>query len=290
MDIVKTIRNTLNIGRALRNPPIRAKTLGILFIIMGAYFMVFMEGSLYLNIGIGAIFIGLFTFFMISEQTVLKKISDSQLYSNTELHHSLLHHLNVRGSAIYLPAGGKLSKERVFIPTEEMKGFDIPEVDDTVVFITGTKVEGLTSDGAATWALYDESSFSSGTGLGVVCVPPGFELLETFESELDCEIENMDLDELEKRLRIMSYGLDLIKDLSIKKMSDKFIRMNIIHSTHAEVCKRIVSNMENICKQTGCPICSSVLCALTRALGKKLRIQKVEINEYEVRYLLGIGE
>ncbi len=256
----------MSIRRALRSPPLRAKVMGSLFIAIGIYLIIFHNETVYLNIGFGAIFIGLFAIIVIREKTIPKKLNDAQLLSSVELLYSLTNSLDLEGNGLYIPAGSNLSKERVFIPLQEEEKYNLPALDDDTVFVTGT----------------------SGSSLGVVFVPPGLGLLETYEREMGIEIEDIDIDELEQNLQIMIYGLGLIKDLSIKKDGNKFIRVKITHSAYQGICEEI-KNKGKICRQTCCPICSSILCAITRSLGKKVRIQQVDIKDNEISFRLRIG-
>ena len=256
----------MSIRRALRNPSVRAKVMGSLIIAMGIYLIIFQNETVYLKIGFGAIFIGLYAIFIITEKTIPKKLDDAQLLSNMELLYSLTNNLDLKGNGLYIPAGGSLSKERVFIPVQEEEKYNLPALDDEMVFVTGT----------------------SGSSLGVVFVPPGLGLLELYEKEMGIKIENIDIDELEQNLQIMIYGLGLIKDLSIKREDNKFIRVKIKHSAYQDICEKI-KNRGKICRQTCCPICSSILCAITRSLGKKVRIQKVDIKDNGITFRLRIG-
>ena len=120
-------------------------------------------------------------------------------------------------------------------------------------------------------------------------VPPGLGLLDLYESEMGIKIENIDVDELEQNLQMLIYGLGLIKDLSVKREDNRFIRLKITHSAYRDICAEIERNIGKICKQTGCPICSSILCALTRSLGEKVRIQQVDIKDKRINFQLRIG-
>ncbi len=256
----------MSIIRALRTPWVRATVMGALFIAIGIYLIIVQKETTYLKIGFGAVFIGLFAIFVIREKTIPKKINDAQLLSNVELLTSLTDNLDLKGNGLYIPTGGNLSKERVFIPLQEEEKYNLPALDDDTVFVSGT----------------------SGSSLGVVFVPPGLGLLELYEREMGIRIENITIDELEQNLQILIYGLALIKDLSIKREDNTFISVKITHSAYRDICEKIM-NKGNICRQTGCPICSSILCAITRTLGKKVRIQGVEIKDNRISFRLRIG-
>lgn len=277
MKIKRAPRDRISIGRALRSPPIRAKLLGLFFIVIGIYLILFKKDPLYQKIGFGAVFIGAFTFLIITEKTTPKKLNDAQMISNMELIHSIANSLNLKGNGVYIPSGTQLSKERVFIPILEKEKNNIPALDGNMVFITVKTAEDLTPHNKTIPAQ------------NVVLIPPGLELLEAYEKEMGIKIEDIDIDELKRYLQVMIYGLDLINDLSIEREGEKFIKVKIKHSAYKDICDKVTKDMGNVYKQTGCPICSSILCAVTRALGKKVRIHRVDIEDREINYLLRIG-
>ena len=277
MNIKRVLIDRIGIRRTLRSPPIRAKLLGLFFIAIGIYLILFKKDPLYQKIGFGAVFIGAFTFLVITEKTTPKKLNDAQMISNMELIHSITNSLNLKGNGVYIPSGNKLSKERVFLTTQDKENYDVPTFDDDMVFVTVQTNENLTQDGKPI------------SSLNAVIIPPGLELLETYEKELGIQVKNIDINELKQYLQIMIFGLDLIKDLSIEVEGENFIRVKIKHSTYKDICNKVTENMGKLYKQTGCPICSSILCAATRALGKKVRIHQVDIEDSEITYLLRIG-
>lgn len=257
----------MSIRSTLKNPPVRAKVMGSLLIVIGIFLIISHDDSIYLNIGFGAVFIGIFAIFVITEKTVPKKINNAQLLSNMEFLHSLTNNLDLNGNGLYIPAGGNLTKERVFIPLQDEEKYNLPPLDNNSVFITGT----------------------SGSSLGVVLVPPGLGLLDLYEREFGINIEDIEIDELGQNLQMITHGLDLVKDLSIKSEDKAHIRLKITPSKNNDICEGIVKNREKMCKQAGCPICSSILCAITRSLGKKIRIQELDRKDKEVIFKLKIG-
>jgi hypothetical protein len=128
----------MSVRLALKNPPMRAKVMGSLFIALGIYLIIFQKEDIYQKIGFGAIFIGLFAIMVITEKSIPKKINDAMLLSSMELLNSITENLDLKGNGLYIPAGGSLTKERVFIPVKEEKSYNLPTLDDDTVFVTGT--------------------------------------------------------------------------------------------------------------------------------------------------------
>ena len=92
----------MNLRQALKDPPVRAKIMGVILIVIGIYLIVFQQGNVYINIGFGAIFIGLFAIIVINERSVPKKIYDAHLKSNIEFIRSLINSLGLKGNGIYI--------------------------------------------------------------------------------------------------------------------------------------------------------------------------------------------
>jgi hypothetical protein len=287
MNIIAIIKNKLNIRRALRSPSVRAKFLGLFFMGIGAYLMLFKKDPVLTRIGFGAVFIGAFTFIIIADKAVPKKLNDAQMLSNMELLYSLTTNLKLKGNGIYIPARGKLSKERVFIPTQEKPTYHLPKLNDEMVFIPEIKDDMVKFNRKGTGK--NNSNPNQTTDLGGLFIPPGLELLDTYEKEIGIKVKNIDINELDQYLKVMIHGLDLVNDLSIKKDNGKNVRVKIKHSGYKEICTQVTKDMGKLSEQTGCPICSSVLCAVTRSLGKEVRILQAESKENEISYLLGIG-
>ena len=128
----------MSIRLALKNPPMRAKVMGSLFIALGIYLIIFQKEDIYQKIGFGAIFIGLFAIIVITEKSIPKKINDAELFSSMELLNSITVTLDLKGNGLYIPAGGIISKERRSIPLQEENKYTFAALDDDTVFVTGT--------------------------------------------------------------------------------------------------------------------------------------------------------
>jgi hypothetical protein len=248
-------------SNVLREQRIKAKLMGIVFIVMGVYLIATQE-QIYIKIGFGAIFIGLFAIFVITEKAVPQKLNEAQLLSNMELLRSLSANLNLEGNGVYIPATGNLTKEKVFIPLQEDKNYTLSTSED-IFFVTNLH----------------------GSSLGVIFPPPGLALLDIYEKEMNIKIKSITFEELEQRFQMFCRSMGLLKNLSLKK-DDEVIIVKITHSRYKDLCQRIRMDMSDICRQVCCPLCSLILCALTRALGTKVRIQHVESKNNTVELTL----
>jgi hypothetical protein len=248
---------------------IRAKILGVILITIGAYIvLIFGSNELLLKLGFGSIFIGLFAIFIITERIVPQDLNEAQLRANLEVLDTLIADLNLRGNGIYFPAEGNLAAEKVFIPLEPMgaKGgkYLFPTVHDDMVFATGT----------------------GNTSLGVVFTPPGLHLLNLIERNMHIKLKGLSLEELNTRLEYLCTGLNLVKTVTIYRVGNTNLRVRLVHSMYASLCRTLRKELSNICTKVSCPVCSTILCAITRVEGKKVRIDNITANNTEVKIQL----
>jgi hypothetical protein len=269
---------------------VRPKLTGLFFILIGLALIMSREDSLFQKIGFSAIFIGIFLIFIVTEKAIPKVLFDAQMLSNMELLHSIIKDQKLKGNGIYIPTGKNLSKERVFVPILENNNQYNFKLKDDTVFITEIEVGALSKDRSVILSNSNDTSPFKKTDVGVVFAPPGLEILESIEGEKGKTTKDLNIGELEKYLQIMIGGFEIIRDLSIKMDGEKNISVVITHLNYKDVCSKIYKDMGIICRQTGCPICSSILCALTRSLNKKIRIEDVKVKNELVEYKLKIGD
>ena len=154
--------------------------------------------------------------------------------------------------------GGKPADVRVFIPLKEMPSERVPEADD--VFHTG----------------------SGDTAMGISLAPPGLALMRKLEEELDISFSNTGVQELEQYLRSEALTASLVKDVNLKVDLPKKGRGNgrliVRPREHLELCQRSDGEMRGLCRTLGCPICSSLLCALCLSSGRKVRVLSAKWN------------
>jgi len=241
---------------SIKQPHIKAKILGISFIIIGLLFA-YNQTALYLKIGIGCILLGLFTIVMITEKTIPENIGNAQIKGPLTAVKQLITQLNLKGNAIFLPTNKILSEERVFIPLKETNQPKIPEVDEELVFITG----------------------SNNTSIGISLPPSGLPLLSELEKET--EFNQTDLAQIEEQLQ-QFIAKDIIESVNIKEKN------NLIH---VQLKKPVSCPQDTLfCTQYPCPACSSILTAIAKATQKRLHIKKINQNKKTITFILSILE
>ena len=98
-------------------------------------------------------------------------------------------------------------------------------------------------------------------------------LVNLFENELGTNFAKVDLKYLQNNLpKLFIEGLEIAEDFEMNVQS-KIVHVRITGSIYNDSCRE-VRKLPNVCNSIGCPLCSSVACALTRATGKPVIIEK----------------
>jgi len=233
---------------------IRARIIGSILIVIGMIFLV-NPTSLNIKIGFVSIFTGIFMIFMITEKSILEKISDAQVEVNSDTVKKILKDFNLKGNAVFLPKSDVLTEERILIPPNESGIIKIPNVAQNTIFLRGVNRENL----------------------GILIPPSGLKLLNEIDKE--GTFENAGIENIEERLQIF-VGMNLLKSVSLRKLQNGW---------YLVIEKPLFSsNGSDLHKQFPCPICSAIITAITRSLNQKLRIYHVTQNGEKIEFHLNI--
>jgi hypothetical protein len=243
--------------KALNRPHIRAKIFGGLLIaiavVLLAWGIIIGEMELFMTLALGAFFLGVFAIVLVTQKVVPRELDQAIQQGQMENHHNLMESLNVTGKGIYVPvrsAKGRIKDVRVFIPLKKKGKVKIPPLDDEEVFKTGV----------------------NDTEIGISFVPPGKSLLERFEVELGVLFVDVAPEELEQYLRSHITTAGLVRDINIKVESDR-ARVMITQGDHLQLCETAHDRFKGLCSTVGCPVCSSILCALCLSTGMRVKIE-----------------
>lgn len=112
-----------------------------------------------------------------------------------------------------------------------------------------------------------------------ICLtPPGLHLANLYEDELGKSFTVTDLNDLQDNLpKLFVEDLEIAEAVEIKKQSN-IIHIKITGSIYRDFCKE-ARKLSNVCNSLGCPLCSSMAIALTRATGKPIVIERNEPSE-----------
>lgn len=222
--------------------------------------------AIYINLGFGAAFIGIFTLFVLTERALPAEITQRQMLSQARMTSELVTNLNLKGNAAYIPAKFALTKEKVLIPASD-NSLALPIMTDDLVFSLGA----------------DKAT------LGIFLTPSGLDLLDGFERDLDVSNKDVGLEALEGNLQIAKLGLGLVKDFKMKEREGEII-LRVEHSSFYDACRTTRATAPDVCRQVACPICSAFLTGIARATGSIAKVTRVENETDRVQFHIKLVE
>jgi len=222
--------------------------------------------GIYINLGFGALFIGIFTLFVLTEKALPAEIAQRQMLSQAKMVHELVSNLNLEGNAAYIPAKFALTREKVLIPASDAS-LALPIMTDDLVFSLGA----------------DKAT------LGIFLTPTGLDLLDGFERDLGVSNKDVGLEALEGNMQIAKLGVGLLKDFKIKEREGEVI-LRVEHSAFYDACRTARATIPDVCSQVACPVCSSLLTGIARATGKIVKVTAVEKETDRIQFHMKLVE
>lgn len=223
--------------------------------------------ALFLNLGFGAAFVGVFAIFVLTERSLPAELMQRQMLSQARMTNELVTNLNLKGSAAYIPAKFALTREKVLVPASDNSSLALPIMTDDLVFSLGT----------------DKAT------LGIFLTPPGLDLLDGFERDLGVSNKDVGLEALEGNLQIAKLGHGLVRDLRIKERDGEVV-LRVDHYSLLDACRTARATAPDVCRQVACPVCSAFLTGIARATGKIVKIARVESEGERVQFHLRLLE
>lgn len=207
--------------------------------------MVF-SSSVWALVGLVLTFWGVFFFFLKPTSLVKADLLDSAYFSLLENVNRLFSDYGLKGKGVYLPpryfeelSGGLVfvsAKEEVFVPTLG----EVRKAEDSI-FLKNPS--------------------------GVCLVPSGVALTNLLERELGNSFAKVNLEYLERNLpRAFVEALEVAEDFELSVEGGR-VHVRIEGSVYKDLCDE-VRGLSRVCGSFGCPLCSSIACALARASGR----------------------
>jgi len=212
------------------------------------------SSSILAFIGLGLTFWGVLLLYIRPVRYVKATLLDSSAVSSLVAISRVITDLNYAGKGIYLPPRylKEFKSSSIFVPSEST--LVIPPVEDVShgkVFLEDPK--------------------------GLLLTPSGLDLANLYEKELGMDFVKTDLNYLRNNLpKVFIESLEIAEDLEINS-GNEVVCVRIIGSVYQELCRE-ARKLPRICNSFGCPLCSSIAVALTRAIGKPIIIERTEIN------------
>jgi len=206
-------------------------------------------------IGLGLTFWGALLLYITPSKHVPSQLLNAAATSTLTNIEKIITDSNLNGKGIYLPPRNLKDFESslIFIPSKAEQPLPKPEE-------------------------VDEEKLYSKNPNGLFLTPPGLALSKLFEKELGTSFTKTDLNYLQEKLPKL-----LIEDMEIAEHINVQTENNTLT---IEVTKHIFKDM---CEETrkhpklhesiGCPLCSAVACALAKATGKPIEIEKEEQSQ-----------
>ena len=201
-------------------------------------------------IGLGLSFWGILFLYAKPVQYMKAGLIDSTAIASLTTIDRVLGDLNYEGKGIYLPPKHlkDFKSGTVFLPAK--KGTQTPTAEQ----------------------LSKENVFIKDPE-GLCLVPSGLGLTNLYETELGTDFAKVDLAYLQRNLpKLLIEGLEIVEDFEMTT-KDNQVYVKITGSSYAEFCNKL-REFSKICETFGCPLCSSIACALTRTTGKPIMVQR----------------
>jgi hypothetical protein len=202
--------------------------------------------------GLGLTFWGALLLYLKTQEYTHKLLDTSVLPSLYTLN-QLIRELDYKGNPVYLPPEYFENPEatKIYIPKREEAGLPEPEEiqrSENRLFVKNSE--------------------------GILLTPPGAELTRLFERTLETSFTKLDLKSLERNLPKL-----FVEDLEIAENLEFEMKEDSIHLTITNSIYKDLTNLPHLLGKIGGPICSAIACAITKAAGKPVIIEKIETSE-----------
>ncbi|WP_456421211.1 hypothetical protein [Thermococcus sp.] len=219
--------------------------------IIGAYGFINTTPNL-MNLGIAGVFLGLITFTFKSSDYLKKESMELMLESYRGIPKHLVKNLKLEGNAVFIPPFENLPNGGVFIPLHRDFELDPARLDEETVFLTDVPKD---------------------KEMGLFLGPLGRPLLEKYEEHFEGSLAGMGPSAVESVADSVLKYLELADRVYIEEAEDEFVVF---------IKPRFRCKPDN-CEKVPCPVCSSVLLALSKATDQILEIKAVEETEHGIK-------
>lgn len=218
---------------------------------------IFYESQILAFLGLGLTFWGIILIYIKNESYVKESLLTSTSISTIATLNRIIKELNFNGKAIYLPPKYLTDPEAsiVYIPKDKEKKLPAPE-----------QIQGK------------EDKLWVKNPNGIVLTPIGDELARLFEKTLETSFTKVDLQYLQQNMpKLLVEDLEIAKNLDIS-MEENRIHVMIEDSQYQNLTTE-AAKYTTLYEKLGCPLSSAIACALAKATGKPITIEKQEIDE-----------
>jgi hypothetical protein len=217
-------------------------------------------------IGLGMIFWGVILTYIQNEEYVKEPIFQSVGISSFSTLNHIIQKMDYSSKAIYLPPKYFKNPEttKAYLPKQQNEKQPTPE-----------QIQA------------QEDQLFTQNPNGMLTTPPGLELNKFFEKTLGTNFTKEDITYIERNLpKLFTEELEIAQNLEIKTEETK-ITVKIENSAFSSLCNE-AKTFTNAYNALGSPLASALACALAKATGKPITIQKetTDNKNIEIEYQL----
>lgn len=208
-------------------------------------------------IGLGLVFWGAILYYISPQEYVQINLFGAATLSTLQNLDSILKEHNYKGKAVYLPPKylKDFESSKVYLGIGNAASLPTPE-----------QIQQKES----------EIPFSNPSG--TLLIPPGAEIVTLFENTLGTSFTKVDLRFLENNLpKLFIEDLEIAENIEIE-IEDKKVRVKIEGSVYMSISREL-KNFSYTTNLLGCPISSAIACALAKATGKPLIVDKYQMSD-----------
>ena len=213
------------------------------------------NSSILAFIGLGLIFWGDLLLYITPTKHIKLELLNATAFSTLANIEKVIANAELKGKGIYLPPKYLKDSESslVFIPSKAEQPLPKPEE-------------------------VDEEKLYSKNPNGIFLTPPGLTLSKLFEKELGTSFLRIDLNYIQEKFpKLFIEDMEIAENTEIKT-ENKTITIEITNHIFNEICRE-TRKLQKTHESVGCPLCSAIACALAKATGKPIKIEKEEQSQ-----------
>ncbi|MGB9693952.1 MAG: hypothetical protein ACPLYF_03830 [Fervidobacterium sp.] len=236
-----------------------AKASGLIMLSLGSISLIgsiIYTSQILAFIGLGLIFWGIILTYIQTEEYVKESLLNATALSSLAMLNQIITELDYTEKAVYLPPKYLKDPEenKAYIPKNKMSKLPTPEQiqEKDKLFIENPE--------------------------GMLITPPGSELAKLFEKTLNTSFTKVDMQYLQLNMpKLFIEDLEIAQDLEIN-MENNRVHVKIEETAYQNLTEEI-EKFEKLYGSLGCPLSSAIACALAKAIGKPIIIEKKLVNE-----------
>jgi len=225
--------------------------------------------------GLGLTFWGALLLYISTEKYVKQILLDPTITPSLTNLNQILTELKYKGKAIYLPPRYLKDFEttKIYIPKNKNTNLPTPEQiqqQENKTFLKNPEAALITPPGFSLSKLFEKT-------LGKTFIVVNIEYLQQNLPKLF--IEDLEIAEnLEIQIEPHKVAKKLADSAAATQLKNDIIHVKITNSIYKDMCEE-ARKLPHTFGTIGCPLCSAIACALTKATGKPIIIEKIQPSE-----------